>query len=189
MTYGHLQADCLYTGISSGPNARCRVWEAFNFFTLHYTLCLKTSHLWHAIILTYTIYPITIIFGWSVTEKVRHQTMFCFPTSPIQCISVTLRKRKPRRQRSGHCVQHSPTAAALSTSFLPNHVSNSPELNALITRFRESYSSVSTSCDSKRMNKSSSGWLNSGNSLIQHLSENAIFVLPRFAGSAEAQVI
>jgi len=31
MTYGHLQADCLYTGISSGPNARCRVWEAFSF--------------------------------------------------------------------------------------------------------------------------------------------------------------
>jgi len=32
MTYGHLQADCLYTGISSGPNARCRVWEAFTFY-------------------------------------------------------------------------------------------------------------------------------------------------------------
>jgi len=31
MTYGHLQADCLYTRISSGPNARCRVWEAFTF--------------------------------------------------------------------------------------------------------------------------------------------------------------
>ena len=31
MTYGHLQADCLYTGISSGPNAPCRVWEAFTF--------------------------------------------------------------------------------------------------------------------------------------------------------------
>jgi len=31
MTYGHLQADCLYTGISSGPNAQCRVWEAFAF--------------------------------------------------------------------------------------------------------------------------------------------------------------
>jgi len=31
MTYGHLQADCLYTGISSGPNARCRVWEASTF--------------------------------------------------------------------------------------------------------------------------------------------------------------
>ena len=35
MTYGHLQADCLYTGISSGPNARYRVWEAFTFtFTI-----------------------------------------------------------------------------------------------------------------------------------------------------------
>ena len=31
MTYGHLRADCLYTGISSGPNTRCRVWEAFTF--------------------------------------------------------------------------------------------------------------------------------------------------------------
>jgi len=31
MTYDHLQADCLYTGISSGPNARYRVWEAFTF--------------------------------------------------------------------------------------------------------------------------------------------------------------
>ena len=34
MTYGHLQADCLYTGISSGPNARYRVWEAFTFYIL-----------------------------------------------------------------------------------------------------------------------------------------------------------
>jgi len=29
MTYGHLQADCLYIGISSGPNTLYRVWEAF----------------------------------------------------------------------------------------------------------------------------------------------------------------
>jgi len=54
------------------------------------------------------------------------------------------------------CVQHSPTAAALSTSFLLNHAPNSPELSALITKFRESYSSVSKSCESKRLKKSSS---------------------------------
>jgi len=40
MTYGHLQADCLYTGISYGPNARCRVWEAFTFL-LSTHLCLQ----------------------------------------------------------------------------------------------------------------------------------------------------
>jgi len=28
MTYGYLRADYLYTGISSGPNARYRVWES-----------------------------------------------------------------------------------------------------------------------------------------------------------------
>ena len=38
MTYGHLQADCLYTGISSGPNARCRVWEAFTFTFFTYPI-------------------------------------------------------------------------------------------------------------------------------------------------------
>jgi len=32
MTYGHLQADCLYTGIRSGPNARCRVWETLYLY-------------------------------------------------------------------------------------------------------------------------------------------------------------
>ena len=63
------------------------------------------------------------------------------------------------RQRIGAralCVQHSPTAAALSTSFLLNHAPNSPELNASITRFRESHSSVNMSRESKRLKKSTS---------------------------------
>ena len=33
-TSRHLRADCLYTGISSGPNAQKRVWE--NFFLPFY---------------------------------------------------------------------------------------------------------------------------------------------------------
>ena len=92
-----------------------------------------------------------------------------------------------RRQRIGArtmCVQHSPTAAALSTFFLLNHAPNSPQLNELITRFRESqaYSSVSMSRQSKRLKKSRRSQLNSGNVLIQHFSEKrAIFVFPRFA--------
>jgi len=44
-------------------------------------------------------------------------------------------------------------------------------LNALTTRSRESYSSVSMSRESNRQKKSRSDWLNSGNALIQHLSE------------------
>jgi len=67
------------------------------------------------------------------------------------------------------------------TYFLLNHAPNSPELNASITRFRESYTSVSMSRESKRLKKSSSNWLNSGNALTQHLSEKCNFSVSRFA--------
>jgi len=90
----------------------------------------------------------------------------------------------PGRQHTGAhalCTQYSPTAVALSTFFLLNHApSNSPELSALITRFRESYSSVSMSCELKRLKKSRSDWLNSGNALTQHLSEKCDFRVSPF---------
>ena len=68
---------------------------------------------------------------------------------------------------------------------------NSPERNTLITRFRESYSSMSMSCEFKIL-KTSSSWLNSVNALIQHLSEKCYLRklrFPRLPGSADAQVI
>jgi len=47
-----------------------------------YMLCLKNiSHLTSYNIDTHD--PITLVFGRSVTKKVRNQTMLCFPTSPI----------------------------------------------------------------------------------------------------------
>jgi len=61
MTYGHLQADCLYTGISSGPNARCRVWEAFTFYL---TIMNKSVTVLVAYFMTYVYAPIsTIVSG------------------------------------------------------------------------------------------------------------------------------
>jgi len=71
-------------------------------------------------------------------------------------------KRKPRRQRTGAlCVQHSPTAATLSTSFLLNRAPQHPKLNAVITRFREPYSSVRMSRVSQNdwRNQAATGWI------------------------------
>ena len=82
--------------------------------------------------------PITIIFGRNVTEKVINHMMLCFSTALIYRFCITLQNMKPRGQRTGAlCIQHSPTAAALSTSLLLNRAPNSPVyLNALITRLR-----------------------------------------------------
>jgi len=44
-----------------------------------------------------------LIFGSSVTENVENQTILCFPTSPVYSLCITLRNRKPRKQRMVHC--------------------------------------------------------------------------------------
>jgi len=40
--------------------------------------------------------PITIIFGTSVIEKIRNQTMLCFPTSPIYSASAPILRSRCR---------------------------------------------------------------------------------------------
>ena len=67
-----------------------------------------------------------------------------------------------------------------------------PELNALTTRFRELYSSVSMSRESKRLKKSRSDWLNYFWQCADtaYLSEKMRFsCFPVLPGSAKAQVI
>ena len=63
-----------------------------------------------------------------------------------------------------------------------------PKLNALITRFRESYRSAKYESWAKKTEEISSNWLNSRSALIQRM-KNAIFLFPVFPGIAQAQVI
>jgi len=81
------------------------------------------------------------------------------------------------------CIVHATQSNCYGTlNFLsPEPCPQQPELNALITRFRESYSSVSMSRESKGLKKSRTDWLNSGSALIQYLSEKMHFVFSLFA--------
>jgi len=71
--------------------------------------------------------PVTIILGRSVTEKVRNKAMLCFPTSPIYSASaLSCERGNPEDNTGALCMEHSPTAAALSISFLLNHAPQQP---------------------------------------------------------------
>ena len=95
------------------------------------------------------------------------------------------------RQRIGAhalCVQHSPTAAALSTSFLSNHVPQQPRAEGI--DYKIEGVAWGWVVSQKRLKKSSSNWLNSGNALIHDLSEKMRFSrFPVLPDSAEAHVI
>jgi len=106
------------------------------------TLCLKNAP-------SLTCYnldihdPITIIFGRSVTEKVRNQR--CFVSHLIYSASA-FRCEIGNTEDSSlvHCACNTVQFRLRSRLRLSwNMPASSPEMNALITRFRESYSSVS----------------------------------------------
>jgi len=67
--YGDLRADCLYTGISSGHNARYRVWEAFTFTFLLSTICLHANRKAYATYLNCRI--------WKPNDFSRSQVITC----------------------------------------------------------------------------------------------------------------
>jgi len=98
---------------------------------------------------------------------------------------------KQETQKTAHwCFVHETQSNCCSAlDFLsPESSPSSSKLSALITRFRESYSSLNMSLESKRLKKSSRNWLHSGNALIQWV-KNAIFVFVVLPGSSQAQVI
>jgi len=129
---------------------------------------------------------ITIIFGRRVIKKVRR--CFVFPSHLSSASALPCERGNPEHSALVHFACN--TVQLLQRFRLPfswTMAHKSPKLNVLVTRFRESYSSVSMSRESKGLNKSGSNWLNSGNTNTD-LSENAILVFPVLPGSAEAQV-
>ena len=132
--------------------------------------------------------PTAIIFGISVTVKVRNQKMLCFPTSPIWCFSITLQKRKLRSQCTGAlCVQHSATAAALLTYFLLNHALQKPQAERILQDVGRHTAASIWVVSQKDWRNQLRDWLNSHNALIQWI-KNAIFEFPVLPGSAQTQV-
>jgi len=99
------------------------------------------------------------------------------------------------RQRIGAhalCMQHSPTAAALSTSFLLNHApSNSAELNAVITRLG-SHTAARVwvvSQKDRRSQGAMTGWILAMHWYSIWVKRMRFSCFPILPGSAEAQVI
>jgi len=75
----------------------------------------KTSHLWLAIVLTHNL--ITIIFGGSVTEKVRNQSILSFPSHLSSASALPCEIGNPEDSTLVHCACN--TVQLLQSSRLP----------------------------------------------------------------------
>jgi len=103
--------------------------------------------------------PIGIIFGRSEKQEIRRCSVFPHLQSYL-VLQHYLAKGETQRQRTGALwLQNSPIAAAFSTSFLLNHIPDSPKLNALVTWFRESYSNVCVVSQKVWRNQAAAGWI------------------------------
>jgi len=109
-----------------------------------------------------------IIFGRSVTEKNKKSDDALFSHLTYLVLQHYLSKEETQKTAHWCVVRATQSNCCSALDFLsPEPCPKSPKLNALISRFMESYSSVSMSRESQRLKKSSSNWLNSGNALIQ----------------------
>jgi len=151
-----------------------------SFPSAMYTVCQKTSHLWLAIVLTYTI---RLQQFWAVR--------WCFVSSPHLSTALALPSRILETQKTAHWCNTCATQSNLQHSRLRLSWTMPPQqpwAERIDTGFRESYSSVNVSLETKRLMKSSS-WLNSGNALIQHLSQKCDFWVSPFYQVVQKHVI
>ena len=106
MTYGHLQADCLYTGISSGPNARCRVWEAFTFTFLQVQPAIEGVQalaLWLVALLSCRYFR-TVSYNSNASSSVT-----LHPSYPLAAISQTVHSSLLKQRFTGVVVMQKKT--------------------------------------------------------------------------------
>ena len=100
-------------------------------------------------------------------SKKSDDALFSYPTYLV--LQHYLAKEETQKTAHWCIVRAAQSNCRSALDFLsPEPCPQQPELNALITRFCESYNSVSMSRESKRLKKSSS-WLNSGNTLVQRV--------------------
>jgi len=118
--------------------------------------------------------PIAIISAEVLLGK--REIRWCFVSPPHLSSASSLPCKRGNPEDSALVLYARNTVQLLDRSRLPFSCTmppppkkNGPKLNAFITGFMESYSSVNMSHESKRLKKSRSDWLNSGNALIQRV--------------------
>jgi len=115
-----------------------------------------------------------LVFGQSVTEKVRSRTMLCFPPQ-LTYLVLQHCLAKEETQKTAHChgvlcVQHSPTAVLLSTSFPLNHSPERPSWTHWL-QVSGSHTAVWVCVVSQKVwrNQAATGWIPATHALTQRV--------------------
>ena len=132
--------------------------------------------------------PTVIIFVRNVKEKARNQTVLCFPTITYLVLQHYLVKEETQN-RAHWCYVHATQSNCCSAlDFLsPEPCPQKPQAECIDYKSYWVIQQMSMSRESKRLKKSSSDWLNSGNALIQWVKMQ--FSCFPFCQVVQAQVI
>jgi len=155
-------------------------------FSLHHIHCVskQTSHLW----IWHTRSDCDNFWQKCYWEsKKSDDALFSQLTSPVLQHYLA----KEETQKTAHwCFAHATQSNCCSAlNFLSlEPCPQQPQAKCIDYKIQGVTQQLSMSCESKKLKKTSSNWLNSDNALIQRV-KNAIFVLPVLPRNAQAQVI